>query len=82
MSVASIAGTARTYLRDFPKYFEVEQGPMNMLTIRLPHPMVSPISLQVFLGTPPVPPATEISLDADDGLGTGRPQRPAQVHQH
>ena len=75
MSVASIAGTARTYLRDFPKYFEVEQGPMNVLTIRLPHPMISPTSLQVFLGTPEPPPSTEVisaatyAWDLDDRNG-------------
>jgi hypothetical protein len=75
MSVASIAGTARTYLRDFPKYFEVEQGPMNVLTIRLPHPMISPASLQVFLGTPEPPPSTDIistpttDWDLDDRNG-------------
>ena len=61
MSVATIAGTARAMIRDFPKYFEVELGPLNVLTIRLPHPLVSAASMQVFLGTPPMPPATEVS---------------------
>ena len=45
-----LAGT-RTFLRDFPKYFEVEQGPLNVLTIRLPHPYVSASALQVYVST-------------------------------
>jgi hypothetical protein len=63
-------------VRDFPKYFEVELGPLNVLTIRLPHPLVSAASMQVFLGTPPTPPATEVTsalteswdLDERNGL--------------
>ena len=76
MSVATIAGTARTMIRDFPKYFEVELGPLNVLTIRLPHPLIAPTSMQVFVATPPTPPATETtaalteewSLDERNGL--------------
>jgi hypothetical protein len=69
MSVAEIASTARTYLRDFPKYFEVEVGPLNVLTIRLPHPLVSPQSMQVFLndGTTTVK-TTAWELDERNGL--------------
>ena len=52
MSVAYVAGTARAILRDFPKYYEIEVGPLNVLTIRLPHPLISPPSVQVFVGTP------------------------------
>ena len=53
MSLAEISSTARTMMRDFPKYFEVEEGPLNVLTIRLPHPLISSNLLQVFIGSPP-----------------------------
>lgn len=43
---------ARTYLRDFPQYFEVDAGILNVLTVRLPHPLISPPSLQVYVNTP------------------------------
>ena len=67
MSAVTIAGSARAMIRDFPKYFEVELGPLNVLTIRLPHPLISPTSMQVFLATPPTPPATEhISTQTSD----------------
>jgi len=67
MSALTIAGSARAMIRDFPKYFEVELGPLNILTIRLPHPLISPTSMQVFLATPPTPPATEyISTQTSD----------------
>jgi len=39
---------SRELLRDFPIYFEAEQGPLNTLTIRLEHPYVSQ-ALQVFI---------------------------------
>ena len=48
-TTAEIAATARAMLRDFPQYFEAEEGPLNTLTIRLPHPLVSPHSLQVYV---------------------------------
>ena len=44
---------ARTVLRDFPLYFEVEVGPLNTLTIRLPHPLIMSSSLQVYLTPAP-----------------------------
>ena len=59
MSVATIASSARTFLRDYPKYFEVELGPLNILTVRLPHPLIMASSVQAYVSTPPVPPATE-----------------------
>ena len=34
---------ARTFLRDYPQYFEVDVGPLNTLTIRLPHPLIVPV---------------------------------------
>ena len=40
-------------LRDFPLYFEVEVGPLNTLTIRLPHPLIMSSSLQVYLTPAP-----------------------------
>jgi hypothetical protein len=52
MSTTEIASTARSFLRDFPKYFEMEAGPLNVLTIRLPHPLVSPASVQVYVNDP------------------------------
>jgi hypothetical protein len=55
-----VAGV-RSKLRDFPKYFEISEGRLNVLTIRLPHPYVTPTALQVYVTTmtPPVPPATD-----------------------
>lgn len=67
MSVAEIAGTARSFLRDFPKYFEIEVGPLNVLTIRLPHPLISAPSVQVFSATPGPDlddPMTSVATDA------------------
>ena len=76
MSLAELSSTARTMIRDFPKYFEVEEGPLNVLTIRLPHPLISPGLLQVFIGSPgPTPgdpmtstPTTAWQLDDRNGL--------------
>ena len=59
MTVAAIATTARAMLRDFPQFFETEVGPLNTLTIRLPHPLIQASSMQVYVATPPVPPATD-----------------------
>jgi len=69
MSVAAIADTARTFLRDYPKYFEVELGPLNVLTIRLPHPLVSPQSLKTYVndGTATTL-TTDWELDDRNGL--------------
>ena len=66
MSVATIAGTARTYLRDFPKYFEVELGPMNVLTVRLPHPLISPASMQVYTAVPGATPDDPVTSTPTD----------------
>ena len=56
--IVYVAGTARAMLRDFPKFFETETGPLNVLTVRLPHPLVAAASLQVYTGT--------AGADADD----------------
>jgi len=59
-------------LRDHPKYFEVNEGPLNVLTLRLPHPMVSPTTLQVYVTDTADPPVvsvtTEWQLDERNGL--------------
>jgi hypothetical protein len=47
-TIDDITSGARTFLRDFPMYFEVDQGPLNTLTIRLPHPLISSDSLAVY----------------------------------
>lgn len=72
-TAADMASSARTYLRDFPVYFEVDQGPINVLTIRLPHPLVSTDSLQVYITDTSVdPPTTTLisswELDGRNGL--------------
>jgi hypothetical protein len=64
MSIAEISTTARSMLRDFPKYFEVEEGPLNVLTIRLPHPLVSPAMLQVYIGSPGADPGDPMTTTA------------------
>jgi hypothetical protein len=53
MSIATITATSRQLVRDFPKYFEVELGPLNILTIRLPHPLIQSTSLQVYVASQP-----------------------------
>jgi hypothetical protein len=68
-----MASSARTYLRDFPVYFEVDQGPLNVLTIRLPHPLVLTDSLQAYIvdasGDPVVTTLTpDWELDGRNGL--------------
>jgi hypothetical protein len=72
-SVASLAAGARQMLRDFPKYFEIQEGPLNVLTIRLPHPCVSAASLQVYvLDTEADPPTSALvkawTCDERNGL--------------
>ena len=57
-SVADISAGARTFLRDFPMFFESDQGPLNTLTIRLPHPLVAKDALGVYTTVSAVPPAT------------------------
>jgi hypothetical protein len=73
--LASITSTARNLVRDFGTFFETEVGPLNVLTIRLPHPLVSAISLQVFVATPTATPGeytsaltTAWSLDERNGI--------------
>lgn len=58
-TTSDLVGGARVLLRDFPHYFEIDEGPLNVLTVRLPHPMISAASLQVYIAepTPPTPPA-------------------------
>ena len=72
-TAAEMASSARTYLRDYPTYFEVDQGPLNVLTVRLPHPLVSSDSLQVYLTDTSLPtPVTTLTaaweLDGRNGL--------------
>jgi hypothetical protein len=64
---------ARTLLRDFPQFFEVDHGPLNTLTIRLPHPLVSASTVGVYLVDTTVDPAvttvtTAWQLDERNGL--------------
>lgn len=70
---ADLVNGARTLLRDFPHYFEIDEGPLNVLTIRLPHPLISPSSVQVYIvdptATPPTPTKTDAwQLDERNGL--------------
>lgn len=72
-AVAEMMGEARGLLRDFPVFFENEQGPLNTLTIRLEHPYISR-ALQVFVTdvadpeNPVVTETTEWSLDERNGI--------------
>lgn len=63
-SVAELTVSARAMLRDFPKYFEISEGPLNVLTIRLPHPYITPSALQVYVSTTntATPPVTTTAL--------------------
>jgi len=67
-----VAGEVRSMVRDFPQFFETEEGPLQVLTIRLPHPLVSSSSLQVYITTEATPPATELTdkwqLDERNGI--------------
>jgi hypothetical protein len=72
-TLTDVASGARTYLRDFPLFFEVDQGLLNTLTIRLPHPLVSSDTLAVYTtDTAVTPPTTVITdkwtLDERNGL--------------
>lgn len=71
-STAEMAGGIRSRIRDFPVFFETEEGPLTVLTIRLPHPLVAPSSLQVYVTTEADPPATELTdqwqLDERNGI--------------
>ena len=63
---------SRELIRDFPIFFEAEQGPLNNLTIRLEHPYVSQ-ALQVFVTDVSADPITTVQttsweLDERNGL--------------
>jgi hypothetical protein len=60
---------ARTFLRDFPQFFEVDHGPLNTLTIRLPHPLISASTMGVYIsdGTTTTP-TDAWQLDERNGL--------------
>jgi hypothetical protein len=58
-NLTDVSSGARTFLRDFPMFFEADQGPLNTLTVRLPHPLIASDTLAVYTTTPPVAPATE-----------------------
>ena len=70
--IDELTSGARTYLRDYPIYFEVDEGPLNVLTIRLPHPLIMKSALQVYLTTTADPPVTSLTtswqLDDRNGL--------------
>ena len=72
MDADTLVSGSRNFLRDFPLFFEVDTGPLDVSTVRLPHPLVPLNMLQVVThnGTdPPVPvPATDIQLDERNGL--------------
>jgi hypothetical protein len=71
-TTVEVAGEVRAMVRDFPQFFETEEGPLTVLTIRLPHPNISPSSLQVYITTEADPPATELTnkwqLDERNGI--------------
>lgn len=52
-TIEGIVESARLMLRDFPRFFEVDHGPLYTSTIRLPHPLVDGESLQVYVGPQP-----------------------------
>ena len=72
-SLAEMTHRSRELLRDFPIFFEAEQGPLNNLTLRLEHPYVAQ-AIQVFITDPtnalnPVTiEATSWELDERNGL--------------
>lgn len=74
-TLSDVSSGARTFLRDFPMFFEVDQGPINTLTVRLPHPLVANDTLAVYTTEPAVPPAAPVTtpttawaLDERNGL--------------
>lgn len=77
-TLPEITAGVRQLLRDFGTFFEVEQGPINVLTTRLGHPLVTGSALQVFLtdvSDPDNPDTTDLSdnpeawtLDERNGL--------------
>lgn len=71
-TAAEVAAGARGMLRDHPKYFEITEGPLNVLTLRLPHPLISPTTLQVYVTDNADPPVmaltTKWALDEHNGI--------------
>ena len=73
-SLAELTRGTRQLVRDFPQYFEIGEGPLNVLTIRLPHPYVSAPTLQVYvatvedIGTSTTALVNDWSLDERNGL--------------
>jgi hypothetical protein len=54
-TVDGIVSSTRNMLRDFPIFFETDLGPVNVSTIRLPHPNVDARTLQVYAAVQPGP---------------------------
>lgn len=52
-NVQLLVNDTRSLLRDFPQFFEADLGPVNVSTIRLPHPLVDGDTLQVFVSPQP-----------------------------
>lgn len=80
-TLEGIVLSARNMLRDFPVFFEVDLGPIQTSTIRLPHPNVDGETLQVYTAAQSGPlapttehltmspvPATEWGVDERNGL--------------
>ena len=72
-SATEMSAGVRQLVRDFPQYFEVDEGPLEVLTIRLPHPLISSQSLQVYVTDVGIdPPTTALTkawqLDERNGL--------------
>ena len=75
-TMEELSAGARTFLRDYPQYFEVDQGPLNTLSIRLPHPLIAQDTLGVYIADPSLdgvvaqPPVLTNSwqLDARNGI--------------
>ena len=82
-TAVEVAGEVRDMVRDFPQYFEAEEGPLQVLTIRLPHPLIASSSLQVYV-TPDVdPPVTTLTTawTLDDRNGILKLSDPAYLGQ-
>jgi len=73
LTMDDISNGAREMLRDFPLFFEIDTGPLNTLSVRLPHPLISDTSLSVYMAdssaTPNLPViTTKWQLDARNGI--------------
>ena len=62
-SLVELTHRSRELIRDFPIFFEAEQGPLNTLTIRLEHPYVAQ-ALQVFVTDVSADPITTVQTDS------------------